>query len=132
MRSIHTRVLGLLAAMALIVPGVALAPTRALADETYQIYPTPHSVVYAGGTQTLRSTVTTVVEDGIDAETQARLAEVLALKGMTAAGSESVPTSRGTTSILVGVKGSGGAVDAYVDQLVETGSLAVALSLIHI
>ena len=126
MRSIHTRVLGLLAAMALIVPGVALAPTRALADETYQIYPTPHSVVYAGGTQTLRSTVTTVVEDGIDAETQARLAEVLALKGMTAAGSESVPTSRGTTSILVGVKGSGGAVDAYVDQLVETGSLAVA------
>ena len=64
MRSIHTRVLGLLAAMALIVPGVALAPTRALADETYQIYPTPHSVVYAGGTQTLRSTVTTVVEDG--------------------------------------------------------------------
>ena len=129
MRQIHTRVLGVIAAMALVVLGIALVPARALADEAYQIYPTPHSVVYADGTQTLRSAVTTVVEDGIDAETQARLDEVLALKGMRASTSESVPTSRGTTSILVGVRGSGGVVDAYVDQLVETGSLAVPESL---
>ena len=125
MRSFNSRVLGLLAAMALVVLGLALAPARALADEAYQIYPTPHSVAYADGSQTLRSGATTVIEDGIDAATRARLDEALALKGMSATEAASVPSARGTTSVLVGVKGSGGAVDAYVDQLVEAGALTL-------
>ena len=115
----------LFAACAVTLAVMVLPGQLGAAETEYQIYPTPQSISYGTGEQTLRGTVTTVVEDGIDADTTARMAEALALKGITAASAEKVPTAKAATSILVGVKGSGGAVDKHVDELVSAGKLAV-------
>ena len=93
------------------------------AEDGYQIYPTPHSITYADGTQTLRKEANVVLEDGIDADTEARLNEVLDLKSMKAKKAKELGGKR-STNILVGVKGSGGAVDKMVDELVKSGDLA--------
>ena len=71
----------------------------------------------------LEKKATTVVESGIDAETKARLDETLKLKGIEATASETVPQGKGT-AVLVGVKGSKGAVDTYVDKLVKEKKLS--------
>lgn len=109
------------------------AKAAAAADASaYQIYPTPHTVTYDAvgnadaATQTLRARATTVIEDGIDADTAARLQEALKLKGITATAATAIPTAKGTTSILVGVKGSNGAVDQHVAQLKAAGKLDFA------
>lgn len=113
----------------------AAKSAKAAADadaSAYQIYPTPHTVTYgaagnaSAATQTLRARATTVIEDGIDADTTARLQEALKLKGITATSAHTVPTAKGTTSILVGVKGSNGAVDQHVAQLKAAGKLVYA------
>lgn len=100
----------------------AAAPVWA-AEDGYQIYPTPHSVTYADGSQTLRKEATVVLEDGIDADTEARLNEALALKGTKAKKAKELGGKR-STNILVGVKGSKGTVDKMVDELVKSGDLA--------
>lgn len=101
----------------------AAAPAWA-AEDGYRIYPTPHAVSYAEGAQTLRKEATVVIEDGIDADTEARLNEALALKGMKAKRADA-PGGARTTNVLVGVKGSGGTVDAMVDALIESGDLVI-------
>lgn len=100
------------------------APSVARAAEgDYQIYPTPQAISYAQGEVKLDKKATTVVESGIDAETKARLDETLKLKGIEATASETVPQGKGT-AVLVGVKGSKGAVDTYVDKLVKEKKLS--------
>ncbi len=112
-------------ACACAVVGLSVSPAIAHAAEgDYQIYPTPHTVTYANGEIPLSDTITTVVEEGIDADTVTRMNEVLDLKGLKAAQSDSVPAGSGETSLLVGVKGSKGAVDAHVDKLVKEGKLS--------
>uniref|UniRef100_UPI001899CAA8 beta-N-acetylglucosaminidase domain-containing protein n=1 Tax=Collinsella sp. D33t1_170424_A12 TaxID=2787135 RepID=UPI001899CAA8 len=95
------------------------------AEGDYQIYPTPHAVTYAEGTQTLRKEANVVLEDGIDADTEARLNESLALKGMKAKKAKGLGGKR-STNILVGVKGSNGVVDKMVAELTKAGELTVA------
>lgn len=104
-----------------------LAPFSAYADDAaaeYKLYPTPHSMVYGDGSQTLRNKASVLTESGIDADTVSRLDEALALKGITAKNVDAVPSKSTVTTVLVGVKGSGGAVDTYVDQLVQDGKLS--------
>lgn len=101
----------------------AVTPAWA-AEDGYQIYPTPHEASYAAGAQTLRGEANVVLEDGVDADTAARLDEVLALKGMKAKQSDKLGGAR-STNILVGVKGSGGVVDTMVEELVKSGTLAI-------
>lgn len=101
------------------------APSVARAAEgDYQIYPTPQAISYAQGEVKLEKKATTVVESGIDAETRARLDETLKLKGIAATASETVPQGKGT-AVLVGVRGSKGAVDTYVDKLVKENKLSL-------
>lgn len=122
-----TRILCATAATLVACVGMLGAAGVAHAEENgYQIYPTPQSVQYADGTQTLREKATAVIEDGIDEATVARLDEAVALKGITCTKADAVPTKKGTTAILVGVKGSGGAVDKQVDALVKAGKLKVS------
>ena len=102
----------------LCAPGVAQA-----AEGDYQIYPTPQAISYAQGEVKLEKKATTVVESGIDAETKTRLDETLKLKGIEATASETVPQGKGT-AVLVGVKGSKGAVDTYVKKLVKEKKLS--------
>ena len=100
------------------------APSVARAAEgDYQIYPTPQAISYAQGEVKLEKKATTVLESGIDAETRARLDETLKLKGIAATASETVPQGKGT-AVLVGVRGSKGAVDTYVDKLVKEKKLS--------
>lgn len=104
-----------------------LAPLQAYAQEAsadYKLYPTPHSMVYGEGAQTLRAKASVLTESGIDADTKSRLEETLALKGINATSVDAVPAKSNVTTVLVGVKGSGGAVDTYVDQLVQGGKLS--------
>ena len=101
----------------LCAPGVAQA-----AESGYQIYPTPQAITYAEGEVTVDKDVTTVLESGLDADTTARLDEALALKGIEGTQGDSVAET-GTT-ILVGIKGSKGAVDTHVDKLVKEGKLS--------
>ncbi len=101
----------------LCAPGVAQA-----AESGYQIYPTPQAIAYAEGEVTVDKDVTTVLESGLDADTTARLDEALALKGIEGTQGDSVAET-GTT-ILVGIKGSKGAVDTHVDKLVKEGKLS--------
>lgn len=69
-------------ACACAVVGLSVSPAIAHAAEgDYQIYPTPHTVTYANGEVPLSDTITTVVEDGIDADTVTRMNETLDLKG---------------------------------------------------
>ena len=122
-RKVRSLVALLACAFALVVAAIAIPASAAPAGE-YQIYPTPHAIEYGTSEQTLRSTADVVVEKDIDEYTVARLEETLDLKGMTANYVEEIPASSGTTSLLVGVKGSGGAVDKYVEQLVSEGKLS--------
>ena len=110
-------------ACAVVVLSVSHAIAHA-AEGDYQIYPTPHTVTSANGEIPLSDTITTVVAEGIDADTVTRMNGVLDLKGLKAAQSDSVPAGSGETSLLVGIKGSKGAVDAHVDKLVKEGKLS--------
>ena len=56
--------------VALVLPATARAE-----GVSYQIYPTPQSIEYAEGSQTLRESASAVVESGIDEYTVARLEE---------------------------------------------------------
>lgn len=98
------------------------APTQALAvNANYQIYPKPHELTYANTTQVLRSEANVVVEKNIDSDTRARLDEALKLMGITAKPVDAVPEGGYQLNVLVGIKGSGGAVDSYVQKLVDSG-----------
>ena len=122
-RKVRSLVALLACAFALVVAAIAI-PASAAPVAEYQIYPTPHAIKYGTSEQTLRSTADVVVEDGIDSYTKDRLEETLALKSVAPTYVDAVADTAGTTSILVGVKDSGGAVDAYVDKLVEEGKLS--------
>ena len=113
------------AALAACVCGCALllaaSPAHA-ATAAYQLYPTPHDLKMGEGAQTLRSKATVVLEDGIDADTEARLNEALQLKGITPAKADK-PSGKGATNVVVGVDGSNGAADKLVDELTASGEL---------
>ena len=89
---------------------VSAFPMTVQADTGYEVYPNPHTMSYSNGDYEMTSQVNVVYEDGIDADTKARLNEVLALKGMSA--SVSSEKKAGKTNILVGIKNS----NQYVDQ----------------
>lgn len=125
LQKIRVRALAFLAAFAVgsvIVP-VGAAPAQA-AENEYQIYPTPHSVTYGDGSLHLGK-ADLVVEQGIDSDTETRLDDVLstqAIPGITWKGKESIPSGSGL-SVLVGIKGSHGAVDKHVADLVAQGKI---------
>lgn len=97
---------------------VNVVPVQAESTE-YEIYPTPQKITYNDGDFILKDNVNVVYEDGIDSYTQDRLKEVTDLKDLSIATSST--TDSGKTNILVGIKGSGGLVDQYVN---ENGSYA--------
>ena len=90
-------------------------------EEVYKIYPTPQSLVYGEGTLVLPEQANVVYEDGIDDATKNRLAQALEIKGIEI--QESEQQEEGKLNILVGIKGSGGAADAYAEQLTYADDL---------
>ncbi len=84
------------------------------AQTGYEIYPTPHTIVYDGGDFILRSAVNVVYEDGIDSYTKDRLNEVMDLKDLDVSCSNEAVSTSISTNVLVGIYDSNGYVDQYV------------------
>ena len=123
MKQSTRRRIAALAVTAAACVGTLFTPVGAHAQEgDYQIFPTPQKVAYQEGSVEFADTVTTVVEDGIDAETEARLDEAVKLKAKSVKSADAVPANG--TAVLVGVHGSGKQVDSYVKQLVDAKKLS--------
>lgn len=101
----------------------AVSPAWA-AENELQLYPTPHYCVESKGTMILRREATVVLEDGIDSDTEARLNEVLSLVQVKGNKADSIG-GKGSTNIMVGVKGSHGAVDQMVEELIASHQLTL-------
>ena len=101
----------------------AVSPAWA-AENELQLYPTPHYCVESKGTMILRREATVVLEDGIDSDTEARLNEVLSLAQVKGNKADSIG-GKGSTNIMVGVKGSHGAVDQMVEELIASHQLTL-------
>lgn len=117
-RTQFRRLTAVFMAAAMTVTGLTVLPAQQTeaAGEEYEIYPTPHEISYGDGSYIIdTSDINIVYEDGIDEATQDRLEEALALKGDYTA-NESDAIVPGATNILVGIDGSGGYVDTYVDE----------------
>lgn len=89
----------------------ALQGGYASTQDEYAIYPIPQSTVYPGGEFVLGANVQVVSESGIDEYTNAFLEEILGDYGRTKTESGTVGSGQ---KILLGIKGSGGAVDTWV------------------
>lgn len=85
------------------------------ASETeYEIYPVPQSAAYESGSYMLSDQINVVYESGIDADTKARLQEVVEKAGVTVTEGTTIDDTR--TTILVGIKGD---ADTKVDALAD-------------
>lgn len=85
-------------------------------QDAYAIYPIPQDTKYPGGEFTLGTEVQVVSENGIDDYTNAFLAEILEDYGRTKTESSTIGTGQ---KILLGIKGSGDAVDAWANANVS-------------
>ena len=112
------RSLAVLLAFAMVAGSLGfLPPARAEAAEgeeiTYEIYPTPHEIIYeAGEGWVIRSEVNVVYDTTIDDATKNRLEEILSLKGKTV--TTSSEKKDGVTNVLVGTYGSGEYAGDYI------------------
>ncbi|OUO32113.1 beta-N-acetylglucosaminidase domain-containing protein, partial [Olsenella sp. An290] len=91
----------------------------------YTIYPTPHALSYAEGEVDFEGTVNTIVGDGIDSATEARLDEALELAGVEGTPADATSDDGEGLEVLVGIEGSGDAADAYVDALEAADAVTV-------
>lgn len=86
--------------------------------EVYEIYPTPHSIVYGGGTVEITDDVCVSVGNGIDNATRNKLFDTLSVIDVTAAGD----VDASNTKVLIGVFGSGDDADRFVAQNVSVAA----------
>ena len=120
MKEKKRKVLSLLLALVIVVAGIPAAgfgvqaADDGSAEQEYEIYPTPQDISYGNGVMELGETANLVIEDTIDDATVNRLNDILAIKNIAGTRSESVAS--GVTNVLVGTKGSGGAVESWFDQ----------------
>ena len=95
------------------------------AQQEYEIYPIPHSVVYENGDYALNQEINVVYEDGVDEATKARVREIAALKDLTLV--EQTAAQNGETNLLIGIAGDKDTtVDTYMNekQLMDQATLA--------
>lgn len=94
----------------------ALHDGYASTQDAYAIYPIPQNTVYPGGGFTLGESVQVVSENGIDEYTNRFLEEILSDYGRKKTESSTIGAGQ---KILLGIKGSGGVVDAWADSNVS-------------
>ena len=90
----------------------------------YQIYPTPHEVIYGDSESDLSDSAVIVAEDAIDEYTVNRATEALEEFGITSV-EQSDTMQDGVTNVLLGVYGSDDVVDQYFEdnQLIDDETL---------
>ena len=110
-------ILSILLISLLIIPlcsGIGIhAKEKNTESNEYKIYPIPHSVVYDNEQFVMSDRVHVVFEEGIDKATQNFLEEVITDYGKTIVHSEEIVN--GETTILLGIKGSNGKADSYIN-----------------
>ncbi len=117
---------GLLAcAMVLTCLDISAITRAAGVQKEYELYPSVQEITYDQALMTLKDQVNVVVEDGIDQYTQAKIEQVMGLKGYSiekgnlSFGTQSIS---GRTNVMLGLYGSGGAADVYMQSVTsETG-----------
>ena len=87
----------------------------AMADNGYTIYPIPHEQVAGNGSATFTTTVSIVVEDGIDSYTQSRAIQILGEHGLQATVVKKAKS--GQSAVYLGVNGSKGVADKMATRL---------------
>lgn len=116
MMKIKKKAFSIIASLTMIISLFSGAGTISAAMPEYEIYPTPHKINYKNSDFILRDKVNAVYEDGIDSYTKARLKEVTDIKQLTISTSSELVLNEKVTNILVGIKGSNGYVDQYVQK----------------
>ena len=105
--------------LAVLIAGIPVTDAYTQAAEgdasqkEYEIYPVPRSVNYEDEAMTIQDTANLVFESTIDSATTERLNGILGSKGVN--GTASGGMVSGAFNILVGTKGSGGAVEQWFD-----------------
>ncbi|WP_302378510.1 beta-N-acetylglucosaminidase domain-containing protein [Coprobacillus cateniformis] len=116
------KVFAVIASMAMVISLFSHVGSVYAAMPEYEIYPTPHTITYQNSDFILRDKVNVVYEDGIDKYTKSRLKEVTDIKKLSISTSSALidnsdeSVTEKVTNILVGIKGSGGYVDQYVQN----------------
>lgn len=86
-------------------------------EGTYEVYPLPHNETYYGGSFSITDEVNLVIESAIDEPTTNLINSILSTKAIHVTRSESAV--QGKTNVLIGVRHSGGNVNAFFEQNVE-------------
>lgn len=81
---------------------------------TYDIYPTPQSIVYKEETFSIKEEVRTYFEAGVDSYTKDKCYQVLGLKDVLAKESSDIALDSNYTTVALGIYGSGGKADSLV------------------
>lgn len=110
------------ALVTMLAAALSLTPVGAYAGELeYQLYPSPQAINYRSESFIMRDAATVVVEDEIDSDTEARLEEALALKGISIKRSDAPSKDPRSLNVLVGTNGSKGVVDTHLSELAAQG-----------
>ena len=99
--------------LCLVMIGTWLPVGAFAADEqtAYTLYPTPHTIVYDGGSFALKD-FNVLYGTGVDDATKARLDEVAALRGLSV--TDATEAAADKTNVYVAIYGSGDAVESYI------------------
>ena len=90
-------------------------------DAKYEIYPKPHEIKYENTGTVLTKNFNTILEDGLDQYTVAKVDKIL--KENNIANDKSEELSKIKTNLLVGIKGSDGFVDKYFKDNLEVADI---------
>lgn len=115
MRKISQRLTTAALSAAMLTPTFSV-PALAAEDngETYKIYPTPHSVEYGQGSESISEEVNVVYGEGIDSYTKAHLEEVFELLNTRITVTDG--KVQGKTNVLLGIEGTDSAAEAFFDE----------------
>lgn len=114
------RIVGFVLTFAVMFSGIPARGARTQAAEEdvlqkeYEIYPIPRSVSYDNEAMRLGESANLVIESTVDSSTADRLNVILESKQIAGTAAEGV--ADGAFNILVGTKGSGGAVEQWFDE----------------
>lgn len=85
----------------------------------YKLYPKPQSMTYLSGNYILEEGIHVIYDQGIDEYTKQRLQEVASLKKLNVSASDK--EEAGKTNIYIGIYGSKGTADTYIENTYRVG-----------
>lgn len=114
MRKIKQRLTTAVLSAAMLTPTFSVPAAAQENGDEYKIYPTPQSIEYAAGEETLSEEVNVVYGQGIDSYTKAHLEEVFDLLNTRVTVTDG--KVQGKTNVLLGIEGTGSAAEVFFDE----------------